>query len=207
VARLGPLHTAPCGERDALRTRLGIQPHTTLVTLLPPVSKVSGAFAGLWGALILREVRPDVRLLVPGDDAELGRLRHLVRSCDRPEAALFVGDALRWPELLTIADVVLHVPAGGWAVGELYAAAAAGLPAVVSAAPAVREATRGAAHVQVCGASRPKDVAAALLALIESRLETHTPRGGAPAGWDGLTEYPRLYAAAAVGAALTVSPR
>ncbi|MEW6249144.1 MAG: glycosyltransferase [Planctomycetota bacterium] len=179
---------AAARRRTELRGRLGFNDDQVVVLAVPPAGRDTGTLLAAWAAFVLEKVRHDVRLLLPDGDREGERVRRLVDACRHGWMVRHATPALRWAELLAVADIAAFLPSARADVDALAGAAAAGVPLVASDLPEVREvvgftqsAGTGAGRVQLCRPGDPADATRKLLNLIESRAR---PRAR-PAEADG----------------------
>jgi len=127
------------GRRPMVRAWLGLTDRDLAVTVLPPITRRSGAFIATWAALLLEKVRPEVRLVLSGEGRELLRIRRLVTACRHDWMVHIAPPGMPLPDLLAATDLAIHLPSGPAATTGLAWAMAAGCPAVVSEQPEVTE--------------------------------------------------------------------
>jgi hypothetical protein len=155
-----------------VRAELGLSPADTIVLVLPPVLRTSGAFCATWATLVLQQVRANVRLVVPGRGREVRRIGRLADSVRLREAARFDGGRFTPAELLSAADLAVYTPPADAPVTGLVWAMAAGVPIVASAVPAVAELLAHGHNAWLCHADDPKDIARRMLQALEQPAES-----------------------------------
>jgi len=163
----------PQSTREAVRARLGCTAADVLMVILPPIERVAGAFNAAWGAMVGQKVAPALRMVMAGSGRDVDRVQRLVQACQHESMMTRATGAAEWTESLRAADVAVALHA---ATAPLYGAATAlalGVPLI--ATPTVRAGLGTATLAAVCQPDGPKDVARALLDVIDARLGTQTP--------------------------------
>lgn len=129
---IGMSESSPSARR-ALRERLALPESAVVLVTSSPPSRPGGQFQAVWAAGILRQVWPDVHLVVPGRSREQARIRRLIDTIYCPEVFTLVGDSLSPAEVLALADCLVFPATGD--VGSLWPAwaMAAGVPVFASA--------------------------------------------------------------------------
>jgi glycosyltransferase involved in cell wall biosynthesis len=165
IKRSADVDALSSADRAEARRALGLADHEILVTPSLPLTSRTGGLLAIWSALLVAQIRPEIRLLIPGSNWEAERARRLVISAGqarvlcRPQRDPSLADAL------VASDVVMHLPAGDAPVDGLIWAMAAGRPIVATAVPAVRELL---VHLQTARLCRPNDPHAAAARLLET---------------------------------------
>ncbi|MBU0638577.1 MAG: glycosyltransferase family 4 protein [Planctomycetes bacterium] len=149
------------------RQRLGLEDQHTAVLVLPPVTRETGAFAAVWGTLLLQHVRADVRIVVPTEGPEVRRIQRLATASRHDHVLRSPGWQLTLPELLAATDGAIYLPAGDAPTDSLAWAMASGRPIVASAVPAVTEFLRHGQNAWLCATASPSAVARCLLQVLE----------------------------------------
>jgi glycosyltransferase involved in cell wall biosynthesis len=160
------------------------------VLLMPgPPSRSGGQYYGLWAAAIVKQVHPNLRVLLPYDSRESRRLRRFVRQIRLPDMLTIpdpellsvpaprlpaVGGSRRlsrltWPELATCADLFLAPAAEETAVDSISVAMAAGLPIVASAVRSICELISDHQTGLLCKPAQPRLLAARILTALDDR--------------------------------------
>lgn len=166
------LRTFRPDRRRAVRAQLDLGPQDAVVLALPPVARQTGALWAAWGAMLLEKIRPDVRLVIPGDGPETLRLRRLVEACRHEAVVRLAGADVTLPDLLAAADIAVYLPTGDAATTGVAWAVAAGCPLVVSALPSILETVDGEAGARLCQPHSPADAARQMLRAFEDPRAT-----------------------------------
>jgi glycosyltransferase involved in cell wall biosynthesis len=156
-------------RRSDVRARLDVSPEHTTVLVLPPVLRETGAFVAAWATMLLAQVRPSVRLVVPEAGPEVDRVARLVESCRHQWMLRLTGGHYGPDELVAAADFAVYLPAGDAALSGVVWAMAAGRPIVASAVPATTELLTDGQNAWLCRPESPKDAARRLLQALESQ--------------------------------------
>ncbi len=169
-------------RREVLRRRLLGDARPVLLTP-GPARRGDGQFQAVWAAGVLQRIHPDLRIVVPFESAETARLRRFAASFRRPEMLFCPGDSLRWPELVTLADVLVIAPDAEIACEPIAWAMAAGVPVAGAARRSVAEFIADRQNGLLCRENAPRLLAAAVLRLLEDeplrRRLVETARGQA----------------------------
>ena len=187
-------------DRAAVRARCGLNGDEFVACALPPVSRAAGTMLAVWGALLLSQIEPRVRILVPERNREAERMGRLAASCRHDHVVCATEERLTLAELVVAADVALLLP-GGDVAGEAAAwALAAGRPLIVSAGTPLAAWVGESAAATVPAGGPAKAVAAALLGICEKASAdaagaASTAGGTARPDWSQrLARYAALYA-------------
>jgi len=105
-----------------------------LLTPSPP-SRRAGTFNVAWAAAILRQIWPEVRLIVPGVSREQARIRRLKGEIYCPEVYVMTEDRYSPAELLAVSDVLVAPAVNDVPTGWLAWAMVANVPIVTSTVP------------------------------------------------------------------------
>ena len=159
-------------RRPAVRAHLGLGEPDVVVLALPPVARQVGTLYAAWGAMLLEKIRPDVRLVIPGDGPEQQRVRRLVEACRHEEVVRFAGESVPLPDLLAAADIAVYLPADDAATTGVVWAMAVGCPLIVSALPSILETVDGDAGARLCQPHSPADAARQMLRALEDPRAT-----------------------------------
>jgi glycosyltransferase involved in cell wall biosynthesis len=109
-----------------------------LLTPSPP-SRCAGTFNVAWASAILKQLWPELRLIVPGVSYEQARIRRLRDEIYCPEVYVLTENRYSPAELLAVSDVLVVPAAGDMETGWLALAMSAGVPIVASDVPSTRE--------------------------------------------------------------------
>jgi glycosyltransferase involved in cell wall biosynthesis len=126
-------------RQSAGREELGLPVHGPVLVMPSPPSRGGGQFVGVWAVAILRQIFPEVKLLIPGRSREADRIARLLGEIYCPEAFLMTGYRYSPSRLLALADAMIVPAVADIPTGWLAWAMAGGVPIVASAIPAVTE--------------------------------------------------------------------
>ncbi|GEM_PF-1344953 len=156
------------------RVRKTLRLATTDVVLLalPPALPETATFTAAWGALLLAQVIPRARLIVPGRGREVERVRRLVASCRQEHVLRSPGMRFDLYALLAAADVALYLPPGGAPLAGMAAAMGAAVPIVATATPLTTELLRHGHNAWLTLSDQPRDICRRLLDAIENRAQS-----------------------------------
>lgn len=126
-------------QRRITRSDLGLAAEAKVFTTASPPSRRGGQYHAIWATAIVHQIRPEIRLVIPGVSREASRLGRLIDNIYCPEAYLQVGDHCSPTELLAISDALLFPPLDDVPTGWLALAMAAGVPVIGTAIPSVTE--------------------------------------------------------------------
>ncbi len=163
-------------EREArtaagLREALQLDPTDVVALLLPPIQAQSGAFYAVWATLLCYQVRPDVRLVVPGVAGRGPDLRHLARATRHQRAIRFAPRERSLGELLTLARAAAFLPTGDQPIDALLEAISANVPVIVSRTPAMAGLLQDGEEAWLVRPGEARDAARALLEALENPTE------------------------------------
>lgn len=135
VSILPPTAAAPnnrSARRRQTRQALGIADDDVLLIAPAEMTPDAGHFQAIWTHAIIRQMLPNVRLLLPGGGPFQRSVRFFAGTT-RLEAEIFLtGEDIPLPDALAGADVALFLAQNDVPLGSLAAAMAAGLPIVAS---------------------------------------------------------------------------
>ncbi len=181
-------------DRSALRKRLACDVDSPILTLLPPVRRETGAFVATWAALLAAQVDRDLRLLIPDEGREVQRLIRLAHASRHSHIVRLTGTEYSPAELMSAADIVLHVPTRPISPVGLAWALVAGRQIVASRMAPIDELLRDRG-ARLVPPNDPKATAQALLAALDRVVGVAVPdptrEHGADnlAAWDELVTY------------------
>jgi hypothetical protein len=159
----------PSAERVALlRASLRLSADERVVAVLPPVARASGAFESAWACLLVRQVCPQLRVLVLRGSAEAARIERLLKSVRHEALGCFAPPTLGLGELVALADVAVYVPRASEVAPAIAAARDAGVRVVTTVAGHAGE------DVIVC---RPRSVRDAARAILQALDQPGIDRG------------------------------
>lgn len=155
-----------------VRSRLELAAADTAVLILPPVLRETGALLATWGAMLLGQVRPEVRLVVPDGGREAGRVARLIESCGMGQMLRLASRRFSLPELLTAADLAVYLPAGDAPMSSVVWALASGTPLVASAVGATTELLTHGHNAWLCRPGNPREAARRMLQALDDREQS-----------------------------------
>lgn len=155
-------------QRRRIRSELALGEGESAVLMLAPLRRGTGGLYGVWATLLLHQLRPTVRLVVPGGGREVQRLAYLVRTARHGHMARYPGTRWSLCELLIATDLAVYVPAGQAPVSTLAWAMAAARPIVASAVPATTELLVHGQNAWLARPNDPRDICRRLLEALES---------------------------------------
>ncbi|MCG8405235.1 MAG: glycosyltransferase family 4 protein [Phycisphaerales bacterium] len=148
-----------------------------------PASRGGGQYYGLWAAAILKQVFPDLTVIVPYDSPERRRLLRFVRQIEMPSLITPTDSRLTWPEMAVCADVFVMPAVDEVCIEPLATAMAAGLVVVGTAVRSIAEVIADRNNGLLCKNSGARLVAGRILNALEDeslrRQVTEIARGQA----------------------------
>ena len=151
-----------------VRSRLDLSEADTVVLILPPVLRETGALVAGWGAMLLGHVRPEVRLVVPDAGREAGRVARLIESCGVGRMLRLASRRFTVPELLAAADLAVYLPAGDAPMSSVVWALASGTSLVASAVGATTELLTHGHNAWLCRPGNPREAARRMLQALDN---------------------------------------
>lgn len=169
----GSTGTSPAGAGPRLREEFGLTDSTPVVLYTGTFEAYQGLDLLFAAARVVRDRRPDVRLVLAGGRADqVARARVQAREAGVDQMTIFAGQrpAEEIPEFLNVADVLVSPRSTGWNTPlKIYQYLRSGRPIV---------ATRLLAHTQVLDdevailtAATPDDFAAGILRALDNPQE------------------------------------
>ncbi|HVP09680.1 MAG TPA: glycosyltransferase family 4 protein [Phycisphaerae bacterium] len=140
-----------------------------VILLSGPPSPDGGQYYALWAAAIVRQIYPDLRVIMPYDSAEARRLRRFVDGIRMPSLITVPDPKLSWAELVACADILLAPAVDEICTDPLAMAMAAGVVIVGSAVRSIAELIADHQTGLLCKPRQPRRLAARLLTAIEDR--------------------------------------
>ena len=156
--------------RDAnLRSRL-IEPDAGPVLLINgPAKRGAGQFEAVWAAAIVRQIYPNIRVVLPFASAERGRVaRYALRMTDEKFCVL-VPPGWGWSELAVVADAFLITPSCEVATEPLASVMAAGIPIVATAVRSIAEIIADRHNGLLCKDNSLQQLSGRILAALEDK--------------------------------------
>ncbi len=166
VAPLGALR--PHLSRAQTRAALGVSAEERLLAAIPPVQARSGAVLAAWAALIVNELRHDVRIATIDAPAGATRLGRFVPPCRHGLLTPAQPVGVTLDDLLAASDVALYLAPRPAALWGLARAAGSGTPILALDRPGVREILAQCPAARLIDASAPREIARAVLELVEA---------------------------------------
>ncbi len=164
----GPVDFGAINRARENETRRQIVGDAAPVILLGgPPTRDGGQFSGLWAAAIVRELYPELTVLMPYDSHESARLNRFARAIADPSFLTVPDSRLSWAELAACADVFLMPAEGEVCIEPLGTAMAAGCVVVGTAVRSIAEIIADGSNGLLCKAAEPKALAGRILTAIE----------------------------------------
>jgi glycosyltransferase involved in cell wall biosynthesis len=157
----------PATVRARIRAELGVRDDQVLLVAPGEMVRAAGHKYAPWVHAILRQIRPDLRLLVPGRGEAAEHVRFYVNSGGQEAEAFLTEGIYATPEAVSAADAALFFPERDCGVGALAAAMAAGLPIVASRTPDVAECTVGGEGAWLVPPGDPREGAAGVMRVLD----------------------------------------
>lgn len=146
-------------QADPLREALGIIGHHPVLMTMTPPSRAGGHFHAVWTVAILRQIWPEVHLLIPGVSREHRRLARLVERIYCPEAFTLCEDRYRPEELLAVSDGLLCFANENVANDQIGLAMIRGVCVIGTGVDSVTELVEDGVTGFVCCSNRPHSLA------------------------------------------------
>jgi hypothetical protein len=151
---------------------LGLSNDDAVALVLPPVLRGTGALLAAWASMLVAQVRPDLRLVVPGGGKEASRVVRMVEACRHEWILRQVDRRVALCDLLAASDLAVYLPTEDVSLTGLIWALAAGTPIVASAIPVTTELLAHGHNAWLCRANDPKDAARRMLQALENREQS-----------------------------------
>ncbi|MCJ7544759.1 MAG: glycosyltransferase [Phycisphaerae bacterium] len=200
IVHVLPPASAAIQDRPALRTRtrraLGVSDEHHLMVAPGALTQQAGHKYACWVFAVLREIRSDVRLLVPGEGPARPSVQYFASTLGYDREIHMPAGRIGLADALAAADVVVSLPTGDDPGVSLAAALVAGLPVVAWATADVQELTGGSRAAALSPVGDVRGASAESLRLLDEPAAAGA-LASAAAAWAG----PR-YSVAAAGAAL-----
>jgi hypothetical protein len=161
-----PAADIPDGEarRRQAREALGLARHDVALIAPSEMTRWAGHRYACWVHAIVRQVRADLRLLLPGRGPFEQRVRYFAPTTGYPGEVIFTENRFDRQELLAASDIAGFFFERDSGVAAVTAAMAAGLPIVGSHTADMAEV---APHAEAALLTPPRDPRAASAALLE----------------------------------------
>lgn len=184
-----PPAAATMRQREALRAEtrqaLGVADAHRLVVAPGPLMREAGHKYACWAFAVLRQIRDDLRLLIPGIGPAEPTVRNFAATLGYDREIFMTSERLGLQAALAAADIMVFLPTGDCPVVSLAAGLAAGLPAVVWGTPDMRELTDEGRASEVYAVGDVRSASAALLRLVDDPAAAQALAAAAGA-WGGL---------------------
>jgi glycosyltransferase involved in cell wall biosynthesis len=164
----GPVDFAAINRarQSDLRRRLLSDAKPVLLLSGPP-SPDGGQYYALWAAAIVKQVHPDLRVLMPYDSPEARRLQRFAHAIRMPSLVTIPDPQLTWADLVACADVFVAPAVDEICTEPLAMAMAAGVVIVGSAVRSVAELIADHQTGLLCKPRDPRRLANRILAAVE----------------------------------------
>jgi len=167
-----PPAAAGIPNRDELRYRtrelLGLAESDFLLVAPGEMARDAGHMHAAWAQAMVRHVRGDLKLLLPGTGQALRAVEFFSARTGFGDEVLFVEDGLGLGESLAAGDAAVFFHTRDSGVSALAAAMSAGLPIACSNTPDAAECTAAARAAILVPPGEPRAAGAAILELIEN---------------------------------------
>jgi glycosyltransferase involved in cell wall biosynthesis len=161
-----PVERAGAG-RDRLRRELGVEDGQALLVAPGELVRDAGHKYAPWVHAVLRQIRPDLRLLIPGRGPVEGRVRFYVESTGLASEVFLTEGRYSTGEALAAADVAVFFHERDCDAAAVARAMAAGLPIVASRTPLLAEVLGGEEAAVLVAPGRPREQSAGLLRVLD----------------------------------------
>jgi len=155
--------------REQARQALGLSDRQHLMVAPADVTHRSGHKYACWVLGILRQMRDDVRLLVPSDGPARANVEYFASQIGHGDEVFFTAGRLTIQEALAAADLALLLPEGDCCMWSLAAAMAAGLAIVAWETEDIAELAGGAGALSLARAGDVRSATAEVLRLLEDQ--------------------------------------
>lgn len=163
-------------SREAARRRLGFSADTQVVLALPPYGDRSGSVIAAWAFLLVHQVLPNARFLLGGDAGtlpqpleEFDRVVRLFADTRLQASLVLAPRDLTLEALLDAADLGVHLSAAGGPTWGCEAAAARGLPLLLTRSTSTVAAVTTPPRAWSCEPNQPHDAAKWMLRALDKR--------------------------------------
>ena len=128
-------------RRKSAREALGLAGEHFLIASPAELTRPAGHKYASWAHAVVRQVRPQVRLLFPRGGPDESHVRFFAETTSYGDEALFTGSRLSRADALAAADAAVFFAERDVGVAALIAAMAAGLPIAATDTPDITECT------------------------------------------------------------------
>jgi hypothetical protein len=153
-------------RRKQARASLGLAEHEQLVVAPAGITWQAGHCYACWIHAVLRQIKSNLRLLLPGVGPCVAEVRRFADATGHGEEILMPEEQLAIPDALAAADLAVFFFSREGGLSNLAAAMAAGLPIVAWADDDVSEILGDAGRLTPCGDVR--SASAAVLEMLEA---------------------------------------
>ena len=165
----------PCSEqiedmqdrRRRTREALGVSNEEYLLVAAVEMIRDAGHRYASWAHAIVRQIRDDVRLLLPGGGPIRTYVEFFAHTTGYDDEVFLTEDRFDRCDALAAGDIALFVGERDIGVCSLAAAMAAELPIVASETPEIAECIPHEVAGLLCGIRDPRAVSAAILRILE----------------------------------------
>ena len=154
-------------RRSGMRKALGVTAKARLVLSPGEMTLHSGHKLAVWACAVLRQIREDVRLLLPVGGPAESSVRNFARAAGHGDELLISRDRFDPADVLAAADVVAFLCSRDCGVTTLAGAMATGLPILASRTPDNVECTDAGRAALLVPPNDPRRASAGLLRLLE----------------------------------------
>jgi len=140
-----------------------------VIALHGPAVRGQGHFEGVWACAIVRQIFPNLRVLLPYASAERARVRRFAIRMTHPDFAILPDSQMSWAEILSAADVFLVPAIGDICTEPMGVAMASGVVCVGCAVHSVAEILADRHNGLLCRDATMTSLAERLITAIEDR--------------------------------------
>jgi len=157
----------PESRRRGTREALGIGDEVRIMIAPAEMRRDAGHRYASWAHAIVRQIREDLVLLLPGGGPLERSVRFFAETTSYGCEEIFSGSRFPLPDALAAADLAVFFQQRDVGVAALVAAMAGGLPIAAAATPDVAECTADGEAALLIPRSDPGAASAAVLKLLE----------------------------------------
>jgi glycosyltransferase involved in cell wall biosynthesis len=154
--------------RPKVRAELGVADNQVLMVAPGEMRRGSGHKYAPWVHAILRQVRPDLRLVLPGTGPDEEHVRYYAGTTGLDSEVFLTEGRNPAREALAAADLAIFFHERDCGVGALVAAMAAGLPIVASRTPDVVECSGDGEAALLVDPGSPREGSAGVLRVLDN---------------------------------------
>lgn len=155
-------------KQEGIRQQL-VGDASPVVVLHGPAVRGQGHFEGAWVCAVVRQIYPNLRIVLPYASTERARLHRFLTRMTGSGVAVLPDSHLSWPELLSAADIFLVPATMDICTEPMGVAMAAGVPCVGCAVHSIAEVLADRHNGLLSRDATLQNLAGRVLAAIEDR--------------------------------------